>query len=297
MDLNHARLPIPPQPRRDEDHIHFAAVRPKPACVKRQSRRRREDAQDRQIARRFGQSGTDQMFGREIDRATIARYDAAFGEQFTRDGIREQPDPISGGATGIGARAQGVRAPSGHEGSPANGFDFPAPTRERSAEAHREIARASEAIQRVVGFAEEGYTGHSLVTHFLNPEGVTDPQLRTAIDALHERMAIIPRERLDALSKDDTSTEADAVYFDIDNGAVYKRYSVEDGQVTQGLHPGELIEGRDGTRIISTSLPFVQNRLTSVPLGSSFASWPQLRIVMENLRPAIHLHERYTACW
>lgn len=67
---------------------------------------------------------------------------------------------------------------------------------------------------------------------------VESSDVAEAIQQLRDLIPVIDINRLESLPKDDTSSEAEAVYFDKDHGAVYKRYAVEDGLVTNGLQPG-----------------------------------------------------------
>lgn len=159
------------------------------------------------------------------------------------DGYRKQRDPITGQDTAIRSPQEGYRAPSGHEGAPANGFDFPAAVRRREAEKTRAITAAAARIGRFLECDDPSllsdYIGTLLTGNDLSKLDLPAEAAGTLVE-LRNIIPIISLDPLEALPKDDTSTEADAVYFDAAGGAVYKRYKIEEGIVTQGIQPGRM---------------------------------------------------------
>src|SRR5699024_1165428 len=101
-------------------------------------------------------------------------------------------DPLTGKPTVITAHCQGYTAPSGHEGTPANGTDLAPAARRRNAQTYRGSEQACQEIQSDLGIAYGATAADALVSYLAGKARPNDPAEAARIDALHQCMGGIP---------------------------------------------------------------------------------------------------------
>jgi len=177
----------------------------------------------------------------EVDQQTTESYTKHFGKTLTEKGYRREKDHVAGKRTAIHKRVTGLRAPSGYEGAPANGADFPEATIERSRQVHRRIQKAGRAVSKAIRSTDPNVVGESLVAWIRNPQSAP-ASVRPFINDVTKDLSIVKMKDLDSktLELTDMSSEADMVYYDNESSSVYKTYDLDGGLVEHGLGATEI---------------------------------------------------------
>lgn len=203
------------------------------------------------------------------------RYNAVFGpmaQELTNAGHLSEPDAVTGHATAIGRADERVTAPSGHEGAPARGADFPAAVRRRDQETHRSVQQARERIAAIHDRASDRRLGQELIDALTHPgEQIADAQLREHIDLLRQRIPVVPRENITALPMLDSGAEAQVYANHPENpDAVYKLVPTDEGRLAGGFISSRLAPDPDGgVRIVGEAIPTVLDLFERVRLGNA----------------------------
>jgi len=176
------------------------------------------------------------------DESTINLYNESFGDSLSTKGHRKERDNVAGKRTAIHKRVKGLRAPSGYEGAPANGSDFPEAVHERNRQVHRRIKAAGRKVSQALRTRDQALAGQALVDFLRNPDAAP-ASVRPAISNLMKDLAVVRERDLDRKTRvlDDSSSEAEVVYYDNKSSAVYKTYDIDEGIVTHAIRPYEIV--------------------------------------------------------